>query len=57
VGRGRSDEGGEFTNSDPGDSILAAEIAAARELLHDLHPERTRVGIVAFSGTPPRPFE
>jgi hypothetical protein len=57
VGRARLDERGRIQNSDPGDSILAAEIAAARELLHGLHPEQTRVGIVAFSGTPPRPFE
>jgi len=57
VGRARADESGRFANSDPGDSILAAEIAAARELLGDLHPARTRVGVVAFSGTPPRPLE
>lgn len=57
IGRGRIGESGEFENSDPGDSILAAEIAAARELLHSLHPARTRVGIVGFSGSPPRPFE
>jgi Mg-chelatase subunit ChlD len=57
VGRGRVDEAGEFVNSDPGDSILAAEIAAARELLLSLHPEQTRVGVVGFSGLPPRPFE
>ncbi len=57
VGRGRVDESGEFESSDPGDSILAAEIAAARELLYSLHPVQTRVGIVGFSGSPPRPFE
>jgi len=36
--------------SDPGDTILAAEIQATRELLEVLDPGRTRVGIIAFSG-------
>jgi len=57
IGRARLDESGQFENSDAGDSILAAEIAAARELLHGLHPANTRVGIVAFSGSPSRPLE
>jgi hypothetical protein len=57
VGRGRVDESGQFRNSDPGDSILASEIAAARELLHGLHPGQTRVGVVSFAGSPPRPLE
>jgi Mg-chelatase subunit ChlD len=57
VGRAWIDESEQFENSDPGDSILAAEIAAAREFLHDLHPAHTRVGIVAFSGSPSRPLE
>ncbi len=44
---------GEFLplpNSDKGDSILAAEIAAVKTLLNQLDPRTTRVGIVAFAG-------
>ena len=37
-------------NTDPDDSILAAEIAGARRLLDQLDPERVRVGVVSFSG-------
>ena len=36
--------------SDPEDTILAAEIQATRHLLEVLDPERTQVGIIAFSG-------
>jgi len=36
--------------SDPGDTILAAEVRAASYLLGELDPARTRVGLVAFSG-------
>lgn len=57
VGRARLDVWGRFENTDPGDSILAAEIAAAREVLHGLQPIHTRVGVVAFSGTQRRPLE
>ncbi len=39
--------------TDPGDSILAAEIAAARRVLAGLDPRSTRVGLVAFAGAPP----
>jgi hypothetical protein len=39
-------------STDPGDSILAAEVAAARQLLHGLDPRSTRVGLVVFSGDP-----
>jgi hypothetical protein len=35
---------------DPGDSILAAEVAAARRLLHQLDRRSTRVGLVTFAG-------
>jgi Mg-chelatase subunit ChlD len=35
---------------DPGDSILAAEVAAARRLLHELDPRSTRVALVTFAG-------
>jgi len=40
-------------STDPGDSILAAEVAAARQLLHSLDPRSTRVGVVAFAGEQP----
>ncbi len=40
-------------STDPGDSILAAEVAAARQLLRGLDPRSTRVGVVAFAGDPP----
>jgi hypothetical protein len=36
--------------TDPGDSVLAAEIQAARNLLYQLDPKTTRVGVVSFSG-------
>jgi len=39
-----------LASDDPGDSILAAEVAAARTLLDQLDPETTRVGVVAFAG-------
>ncbi len=37
-------------NTDPGDSVLAAEIAAGRALLAGLDPARVWVGVVTFSG-------
>jgi len=40
-------------STDPGDSILAAEVAGARQLLHGLNPRTTRVGVVAFAGDVP----
>jgi uncharacterized protein YegL len=36
--------------TDSGDTVLAAEIAGARQLIERLDPKRTRVGIVIFSG-------
>ena len=36
--------------SDPGDSILAAEVAAARRLLARFDPRNVRVGVVTFAG-------
>lgn len=36
--------------SDPEDTILAAEILAARQLLEVLDPRHTRVGVIVFSG-------
>jgi hypothetical protein len=39
-------------STDPGDSILAAEVAAARKLLSGLDPRSTRVGVVTFAGEP-----
>jgi len=37
-------------HTDPGDTVLAAEVAAARVLLADLDPRSTRAGVVTFSG-------
>jgi Mg-chelatase subunit ChlD len=37
-------------NTDPDDSVLAAEVAAARALLDGLDPSRVHVGVVSFSG-------
>lgn len=44
---------GLFRPTDPGDSILAAEVAAARQMLRGLDPRSTRVGLVTFAGDPP----
>src|SRR5262245_39253669 len=40
-------------STDPGDSIYAAEIAAARQMMHGLDPRTTRLGLVTFAGEPP----
>jgi hypothetical protein len=37
-------------SSDPDDSILAAEVAAAKALVAGLDPRTTRVGVVSFAG-------
>ena len=37
-------------NTDSGDSVLAAELAAVETLIEQLDPRTTRVGIVGFSG-------
>jgi Mg-chelatase subunit ChlD len=39
-------------STDPGDSVLSAEVAAARRLAQSLDPRRTRLGLVSFSGGP-----
>lgn len=39
-----------LANTDPGDSVLAAEVQATKTLLRQLDPAATRVGIVSFSG-------
>ena len=39
--------------TDPGDTILAAEVAAARRVLPGLDPRSTRVGLVKFAGELP----
>jgi hypothetical protein len=44
---------GLFSDTDPGDSVLAAEVAAARQILRGLDPRSTRVGLVTFAGDPP----
>lgn len=38
------------SSSDPGDSVLASEVAAAARVLAGLDPRRTRVAIVSFAG-------
>ncbi len=56
VGRGRGGGIGSIFglgSSDPGDSVLAAEVAAARKLLDGLDPRNTRVALITFAGTPP----
>ena len=40
----------DLSSDDPGDSILAAEVSAARTLLEQLDGRHVRVGVVAFSG-------
>lgn len=37
-------------STDPEDSILHAQVRAARALLQDLDPRRVRVGVITFSG-------
>jgi Mg-chelatase subunit ChlD len=39
-------------STDPGDSILSAEVAAALRLAQALDPRRTRLALVSFSGGP-----
>ena len=43
----------ELRCTDPGDTILAAELAAARALLRGLDPRDTRVALVSFAGVAP----
>jgi hypothetical protein len=43
---------GIFPTTDAGDSILAAEVAAAARVLDSLDPRSTRVGLVTFAGEP-----
>lgn len=40
----------DLRNTDPQDSILAAEIKAAEALVASLDPARVRVGVISFSG-------
>ena len=37
-------------NTDPDDSVLAAEVTAGRALIEGLDPERVHVGLVSFAG-------
>jgi len=37
-------------STDEGDSVLAAEVAAARQILRDLDPRTTRVAVITFAG-------
>jgi hypothetical protein len=43
---------GVLPTTDAGDSILAAEVAAARRVLESFDARNTRVGLVTFSGAP-----
>ncbi|MEN8159119.1 MAG: VWA domain-containing protein, partial [Myxococcota bacterium] len=43
---------GVFPTSDAGDSVLAAEVAAARRVLESFDARSTRVGLVTFAGAP-----
>ncbi len=45
--------GGLFGHTDRGDSILAAELQAARRVLEGLDPRNTRVAVISFAGTRP----
>jgi hypothetical protein len=47
---GASGLSGIFKQSDPGDSILAAEVAAAKKVIESLDPRNTRVGLITFAG-------
>jgi len=40
----------QIRSTDPGDTVLQAQIAAARALLQGLDPRRVRVGLVTFGG-------
>lgn len=40
----------DLSTTDPGDTVLAAEVEAARRLLASLDPRSTRVGLVTFAG-------
>lgn len=40
----------DLCSTDPDDSILAAEVAAARSLVDSLDPRRVHLGIISFSG-------
>jgi hypothetical protein len=46
---------GLFRGVDAGDSVLAAEVEAARQLLRSLDPRVARVALVSFAGTPSAP--
>ncbi len=48
--RGAGPLGGIFGNFDAGDSILAAEVASARNLIEEFDPRSIRVGLVTFAG-------
>lgn len=56
IGRAWLDDTGHHHNSDADDSILAAEVAAARQLLLELDSASTRAGVVSFAGSEPGPL-
>jgi hypothetical protein len=50
VGRAPQSIFGDGSSDDFGDSVLAAEIAAAHNLIEQLDPRTTRVALIAFAG-------
>jgi Mg-chelatase subunit ChlD len=40
----------DIVSTDPQDTVLHAEVQAARALLHSLDPRRVRVGVISFAG-------
>jgi hypothetical protein len=48
-------EGDFLNNTDPGDSVLAAEVAAVRSFVRNVDPDRVRIAIVEFSAIIPIP--
>jgi len=49
---GKESLGGLFGGSDAGDSILAAEVVAAKRILRGLDSRNTRVALIIFAGQP-----
>jgi hypothetical protein len=56
LGRAWLDDTGGHHNSDAGDSILTAEVVAARQLLAEFDAGSTRAGVVSFAGKERGPF-
>jgi hypothetical protein len=48
-------QGDFLNNDDPGDSVLAAEVAAVRSFVDQVDPDRVRISIIEFSAVIPIP--